>query len=144
MNVFLDSSVALAACLSATGASRQVFDLAARQGWRLLVSPWVLREVRDNLANKPPVAVHAWVSLCGQATVEDDELTFDWPIVFEASKDKPVLFSALACADVLLTLDRRDFREMLGQTVYGLRVLTPGEFLRTEREAGNLENSPAL
>lgn len=138
MNLFLDSSVALAASLSASGASRQVFDLAARQGWRLLVSPWVLREVRDNLANKLPGAVHAWVSLCGQATVEDDELTFDWPIMFEASKDKPVLFSALACADVLLTLDRRDFRDLLGQTVYGLRVLTPGEFLRTEREAGNL------
>lgn len=142
MNLFLDSSVALAACLSATGASRQVFDLAARQGWRLLVSPWVLREVRDNLAKKPAAAVHAWVALCGQATVEDDELTFDWPIVFEASKDKPVLFSALACADVLLTLDRRDFREMLGQTVYGLRVLTPGEFLRTEREAGSLPTTP--
>ena len=144
MNLFLDSSVALAACLSSTGASRQVFDLAARQDWRLLVSPWVLREVRENLASKPPGAVHAWVALCGRATVEDDELTFDWPIIFEASKDKPVLFSALACADVLLTLDRRDFREMLGQTVYGLRVLTPGEFLRIEREAGNLENSPAL
>jgi predicted nucleic acid-binding protein len=138
VNLFLDSSVALAASLSATGASRQVFDLAAGQGWRLFVSPWVLREVRGNLTNKPPEAVHAWVSLCGQATVEDDELTFDWPIMFEASKDKPVLFSALACADVLLTLDRRDFRDLVGQTVYGLRVLTPGEFLLMEREAGSL------
>lgn len=99
--------------------------------------------MRDNLASKPAEAVHAWVSLCGQTTVEDDELTFDWPIIFEASKDKPVLFSALACADVLLTLDRRDFREMLGQTVYGLRVLTPGEFLRIEREAGNLSATPS-
>ena len=134
MNIFLDSSAALAASLSATGASRQVFDLAARQSWRLLVSPWVLREVRDNLANKRPGTVHAWVALCGQATVEDDELAFAWPIMFESAKDKPVLFSALACADVLLTLDRRDFRDLLGQTVYGLRVLTPGEFLRLERD----------
>ena len=138
MNIFLDSSVAIAASLSATGASREVFNHTPRQGWRLIVSPWVLREVRDNLANKPPEAVRTWVSLRAKATVENDELTFDWPIVFEASKDKPVLFSALACADVLLTLDRRDFRDLLGQTIYGLRVLTPGEFLRIERENGRL------
>jgi hypothetical protein len=52
-----------------------------------------------------------------------------------------VLFSALACADVLLTLDRRDFRELLGKTIYGLQVLTPGEFLRFERESGRLQTS---
>ena len=39
---------------------------------------------------------------------------------------------------MLLTLDRRDFRDLLGQTIYGLRVFTPGEFLRAEREAGRL------
>jgi predicted nucleic acid-binding protein len=138
LNIFLDSSVAIAASLSATGASREVFNHAASHGWRLLLSPWVLREVRDNLADKPPESARAWVSLRRKAILEDDELTFDWPIAFEASKDKPVLFSALACADVLLTLDRRDFRDLLGQTVYGLRVLTPGEFLRIEREAGKL------
>jgi len=114
LNIFLDSSVAIAASLSATGASREVFDHAATQGWRLLISPWVLREVRDNLADKPPESVRAWVLLRRKAVLEDDELTFDWPIAFEASKDKPVLFSALACADVLLTLDRRDFRDILG------------------------------
>ena len=138
MNIFLDSSVAVAASLSSTGASREVFNLAPRQGWRLLVSPWVLREVRDNLADKPAAATRAWVSLRSMTAVEGDELVFDWPIVFEASKDKPVLFAALACADVLLTLDRRDFCELIGQTVYGLRVLTPGMFLRIERQSGDL------
>ena len=57
MKLFLDSSVALAASLSVTGASRQVFDLAAAHGWSLIISPWVLREARDNLANKPPDAI---------------------------------------------------------------------------------------
>jgi predicted nucleic acid-binding protein len=82
------------------------------------------------------------VSLRAKAILENDELTFDWPIVFEGSKDKPVLFTALACADVLLTLDRLDFRDLLGQTIYGLRVLTPGEFLRIEREGGRLSAGP--
>jgi predicted nucleic acid-binding protein len=138
VNLFLDSSVALAASLSATGASREVFNCAAAQRWRLIVSPWVLREVRDNLATKPQDAVRAWVSLREKVAVEGDELTFDWPIVFEAVKDKPVLFSALACADVLLTLDRRDFGQLLGRSIYGLQVLTPGAFLRAERDAGRL------
>lgn len=92
----------------------------------------------DNLVNKPAASVRTWVILRAKAIVQDDELTFDWPIAFEASKDKPVLFSALACADVLLTLDRRDFGDLLGKAIYGLRVLTPGEFLRAERAAGRL------
>ena len=103
-----------------------------------MASPWVLRETRLNLAQKSPEAVRDWVALRTMLTIEEDELTLDWPIVFEASKDKPVLFSALACADVLLTLDRRDFGMFLGGTAYGLRVSTPGEFLRTEREEGRL------
>lgn len=114
----------------------KVFDLAARQGWQLLVSPWVLREVRDNLTNKPPGSFEVWASLRSKVMIETDELIFDWPLAFAAAKDKPVLITALACADVLLTLDRRDFGLLLGQTVYGLQVLTPGRFLQQEREAG--------
>lgn len=63
MNLFLDSSAVLAACLSSTGASRIVFDLAQVHGWHLAVSSWVLREVRENLAGKPPSAATAWVEL---------------------------------------------------------------------------------
>ena len=51
---------------------------------------------------------------------------------------KTILVAALGCADVLLTLDRRDFGRLIGQTVYGLRVRTPGGLLREEREAGRL------
>ena len=102
------------------------------------MSPWVLRELQDNLGDKPQAAADAWLALRGKVIVEDDVLTFDWPLVFNVTKDKPVLCTALACADVLLTLDRRDFGSLLGKTVYGLLVQTPGEFLRIEREAGRL------
>ena len=138
MKLFADSSVALAASMSATGASRVIFDLADAQGWTLFVSPWVLREVRDNLAGKPPEFTRAWLALRAKVIVEDDELTFDWPLVFDVTKDKPVLCTALACADVLLTLDRRDFRTLLGENVCGLRIATPGEFLRAERATGRI------
>ena len=102
------------------------------------LSPWVLREIQDNLADKPRAAVDAWLALRRKVIVEDDVLTFDWPLVFDVTKDKPVLCTALACADVLLTLDRRDFGSLLGQTVYDLLIQRPGEFLRIEREAGRI------
>jgi predicted nucleic acid-binding protein len=138
LNIFLDSSVAIAASLSATGASRQVFDLAGPNEWSLIISPWVLREVRENLRNKPEAA-SGWKSLRRRVGIEPDVLVFDWPLVFDVAKDKPVLVTALAYADVLLTLDRRDFGKLIGQTVYDLRVRTPGEFLREEREARQLK-----
>lgn len=72
-------------------------------------------------------------------SIERDELILEWPLVFDITKDKPVLVSALACADIVLTLDRRDFGALIGKTVYGLRVRTPGGFLREEREAGHLK-----
>ena len=65
-------------------------------------------------------------------------LTLDRPAVFGPSKDRPVLFSALAWADVLLTLDRHDFGGLLGRTFYGLPVATPAMLLTAERDAGRL------
>ena len=95
--------MALAACLSQTGASRLIFELAAAQEWELVVSRWVLREMRENLADLPLSATRVWLDLKNQLVVEDDELTFDWPLLFHVTKDKPVLCTALACADVVLT-----------------------------------------
>lgn len=126
MRIFLDTCVVLADCLPKTGASRLIFELAASQDWELVVSRWVMREMRENLAGLPQPVTRAWIDLKGQLVVEDDELTFDWPLLFQVTKDKPVLCTALACADVLLTLGRRDFGTLLGQTVYDFRVLTPG------------------
>jgi len=56
--------------------------------------------------------------------------------VFAPAKDRPVLFSALAWAEVLLTLDRGDFGALLGGSFYDLLILTPGMFLKRERTAG--------
>ena len=62
----------------------------------------------------------------------------EWPVVFGPSKDRPILFTAAAFGDVLLTLDRNDFGPLMGTGFYGLAVLTPGNFLRRERAAGRL------
>ena len=103
MNLFLDSSVLLAACGSATGASRALFQLALQNGWMLLASGYVLSEVERNLRLLSPAAIEDWQRLRPQLRVVDDVLSLDRPAIFPASKDRPVLFTALAWADVLLT-----------------------------------------
>ena len=58
--------------------------------------------------------------------------------MFAPARDRPILFTASAWAEVLLTLDRRDFTDLLGTSFYGLAILKPGDFLQRERAAGRL------
>lgn len=136
MKVFLDTSVLLVACNTSTGASRAIFDQAAAQGWELFASPWVVREVTKNLAKFPRAATDEWLKLRTRILLVDDVLSLDRALVFPVSKDRPVLVTALASADVLLTLDRQDFMGVLGSTCYWLPLLVPADFLKRERSSG--------
>ncbi len=54
----------------------------------------------------------------------------DRPIVFDATKDRPVLLSAIgANAEYLVTSDTTDFAHLLDTVVYGVKVRTPKSFL---------------
>jgi hypothetical protein len=139
MRLFLDASVLLAAAGSARGASRVLFRIAPRNSWTLVATPYVTGEVQRNLQHLPPTAVADWPPLQSELLLMDDVLTLTLPAVFSASKDRPILFSALAWADVLLTLDRADFAGLLGGNFYGLPIFTPGDFLEHERTAGRLK-----
>ncbi len=138
MRVFLDTSVLIAASGSARGASREIFRLAPTNDWTLLASPYVVGEVFANISSLPVSASADWVRLRNNITIVDDVLTLERPAVFPASKDRPVLFTAVAWADVLVTHDRQDFGEFLGKQFYGLPIRTPGMFLTEEREHGRL------
>jgi predicted nucleic acid-binding protein len=138
VRLFLDTSVLLAASGSATGASGEVFARAQSNTWTLIATPYVLEEVLRNLPQLSPTATAEWARLRPALVLADDVLTLDRPAVFEPAKDRPILFSALAWADVLLTLDRSDFGSLMDQTFYGLRVLRPGTFLEHERAQGRL------
>jgi hypothetical protein len=138
VRLFLDTSVLLAACGSTTGASHEIFRQSRIHGWTLIATPYVIREGLNNLSDFPPSATSQWASLRADLLVLDDVVTLDRPAVFTAGKDRPILFSALAWADVLLTRDTADFGELLGGSFYELLVLTPGDFLQRERSAGRL------
>ena len=139
MKLFLDASVLLAACGRPAGGSHTVCDLAAGQGWRLLTSNYVRHETEKNVRLRLPAPAQGeWERLKPLLEVMTDVVTFDWPVVFSAAKDRPVLFTAAATADVLLTLDRADFGSLMASGFYGLPVMKPGDFLRRERAAGRL------
>jgi predicted nucleic acid-binding protein len=139
MRLFLDTSVLLAASGSANGASHEIFRLAAKNSWTLLATPYAMEEVHRNLSRVSSHAGTEWNHLQKELLLMDDVFAIDRPVVFAPAKDRPILFSALAWADVLLTLDRGDFETLLGKQFYGLRILTPGGFLMSERSAGTLK-----
>ena len=128
----------IAGAASAEGASRSVFFLAETRDWRLVTTPYAVAETVRNLAAFPASVTTAWLRLRSQLVTVDDVLTIDKPAVFPVEKDRPILFSALASADVLLTLDRADFSRLLGDRFYGLAIMTPGMWLLRERAAERL------
>lgn len=134
MRLFLDSSVMIAATASADGASRAIFQEASGCQWRLITTPYAVDETNRNLAVFPATATATWVRLRLQLSLVDDVLTLDKPAVFPVKKDRPILFSALANADILLTLDRADFGRLLGGQFYGLGIMTPGMWLTHARD----------
>jgi predicted nucleic acid-binding protein len=139
MRLFLDTSVLLAASGSDKGASREIFRLASQNQWTLIATPCAVEEVRRNLSRFPATAGADWNRLRGGLLMMDGVFTVDRPTVFAPAKDRPILFSALAWADVLLTLDRGDFETLLGSEFYSLAIPMPGQFLTRERATGRLK-----
>jgi predicted nucleic acid-binding protein len=139
VRLFLDTSVLLAASGSANGASREIFRRAPANSWVLVTTPYAIKEVVRNLPRFPTAASAEWVRLRSGLLIMDDVLTLDRPAVFPAGKDRPILFSAVAWADVLLTLDRGDFGGLMEKPFYGLLIIKPGSFLERERAEGRLK-----
>ena len=133
MTLFLDSSVLLAAAGSTTGASRLLFAESASRGWALVTSDYCRQEAEHNLPKLGPRAKHDWLYVLRPITIiSTTQVVLDRPLVYRVVKDRPVVISALHLqADFLLTLDRDDFHDLLGSEVYGLKIRTPGEFLRS-------------
>ena len=123
----------LAASGSASGAARLLFNEATVAGWSLVTSDYCLRETQHNLPKLGVSGLRAWSTIVQPAlSIHGTHLVLDRPLAYRAVKDRPVVISALTLhADFLLTLDRDDFHDLLGDSVYGLPIRTPGEFLRT-------------
>ena len=89
MRLFLDSSVALAACGRPHGASRAIVNAAAANGWELVSSGYSVAEVTRNLGKLPGNAAVEWQSVASRLRLVRDVWTNDRPAVFGVAKDRP-------------------------------------------------------
>jgi hypothetical protein len=121
------------------GASREVFRRQAANAWVLIANHYVIEEVEHNVSKLAPAAQMNWPDLKAKLSVGENVLTAPNPVVFQAGKDRPILFSSLAYADVLLTWDVADFMDILGHSFYSLQILKPGDFLHRQRALGKLQ-----
>lgn len=76
----------------------------------LLTAPHVLGEVVATRDHSPAAAATIdWPRLRPQLETEANVVSLGWPAVFPVSKVRPILLSALAWSNVLLTLDQAAF-----------------------------------
>ena len=130
MRLFLDSSVLLSAAGSERSLSRLILTFAGEWGWELVTAFYCRDETNRNVCKFGPKAEIKWKSMQSELLLLPNALTSRRPLLLAASKDKPVLISALAAtSDVLLTLDQKDFGILLDTEVYGMLVTTPRGFL---------------
>jgi hypothetical protein len=101
-----------------------------------------VEEVLSNLPDFPLLVSGEWVRLRSELLLMEDEITLDRPAVFSARKDRPILFSAFAWADILLTLDSADFGDLLGTSFYGMPVLRPANSYTAKERPVVYESRP--
>jgi predicted nucleic acid-binding protein len=130
VTVFVDTSTILAACWSAKGLSHVLFDYGPKAGWKLITADYCMAEVERNVL-KHPSGANRWNRVIRPLLdVVGSVYVIDRPIVFDATKDRPVILSAVGSgADYLVTSDTTDFAHVLGTIVYGVNVRTPKTFL---------------
>jgi hypothetical protein len=107
---------------------------------KLTTSDYVLSEVAINLAALPSDAAGEWAQVRVKLARVADVLTSEWATVFAPTKDRPILLTAAAWANLLLTLDRRDFGNLLGGAFYGLTITKPGDLLEGEHAARRMKS----
>lgn len=130
MRLFLDTSFMVAAAGSEAGLPRFIFNHGRNAGWDLVTSLYCEEEVSRNI-HKVSGSAFWLAEMRPNLRLHATEVVLDYPLVFEATKDRPVIISALGSnADYLLTLDRSDFATLLGTEVYGMRIRVPLTFVR--------------
>ena len=109
--VFIDSSILIAAAISAKGAARDLLRQGFRGGLELYISPVVVEESERNLRLKAPKALadfHVFRDLLAAQLVDPPESVVRSTAEVVASKDAPIVAAAIeAEAAYLATYDRQ-------------------------------------
>jgi len=123
--VFLDANVLLSAAYRPTSKLRELWR---RPGVKPLTSAYAVEEALRNLDDGEQR--QGLDTLLGSVTVVGEAPERELQVELVA-KDRPILAAAIAArATHLLTGDLRDFGRFLGQSVEGVRIVQPAEYLR--------------
>ena len=142
MGPLIDSSVLIAAAISARGAARDLILYGIGGELALVVSELVLVETERNLLLKAPAAFPAFeafrAALGAELADPGKVLVLRVAKVIEV-KDAPIVAAAIrAKADYLATYDRRHLLNIRDQIrdAFGVAVAMPDEILRQEKMEG--------
>ena len=132
-SIVLDTNVLVAGLRSRNGASFQLLSLVGESAFELNVSVPLVLEYEE-VAKRESRALgltHAEIDdvldyLCAVATHR--EIYFLWrPVLRDAADDMVLEVAVEAGCDIVVTHNVRDFA---GAERFGVRALTPGEFLK--------------
>ena len=116
--IFLDANVLFAA---ARKPGKTLHRLITSNRARFVTSPYAALEAERNLEPRDRPRLE---QLLASVPLVPDAFGPPPPGVTLRGKDIPILASAaLCCADILVTSDSRDFKQLFGRTVSGLKIV---------------------
>lgn len=145
IRVFLDSSVLIAACGSASGASHAVIVMAEIGLFKVVISEQVVDECERNLMKKLPKAIPIFRQIMSTIAPEilpnPSTIEVEQRVAIIEPKDAPILAAAVVGnVNCLLTLNTKDFTSEVS-TQSGLLIQTPSQFIQEIRALINKEFS---
>jgi len=128
-HLLLDACVLFSAAYNPASPRRRPWELPSTV---LLSSGYAVAEAERNIAALRPERLDDLASLTKRLTlVEAARLPLPESAASLPEKDAPILLAAMnAGATHLLTVDKKHFGALCGQTIGGVLILTPGEYLR--------------
>jgi predicted nucleic acid-binding protein len=125
--IFLDANILFSVAYGSPGLNR-LWKLAHQKRCLLFVSHFVVEEARRNLS-RPEEKKRLENSLSEVRIVPEADPTLPRPIEL-IEKDRPVLMAAISNkADYLMTGDSTHFGRYFGQTVSGVKICRPRDYL---------------
>ena len=139
--IFLDSSVIIAAVMSPTGGARVLFHLSQARSIRLMVGRGVLQETEEVLQRKAPHLLGLLAQLLDEANIEignapNSKQLKQAKSLIEYEPDADVLAQAISAKpDWFVSHDKEHFIGNTGLNDLPFKIGTPGDviaWLRTQ------------
>jgi len=125
--IFPDANILFSAAYGSPGLN-QLWEWAGEKNCLLFVSNYVVEEARRNLPDSEQTQ-RLETYLSKTEIVPDVDPTIPCPINLP-EKDRPVLLTAISIkADYLLTGDQVHFGKYFGETINGVKICRPRDYL---------------